>query len=406
MRRISKMFILIFSLTILLCGCNNTAKKAQIISDINEFGVELFEKEKIEITDCEIIKRQTNKEDKEDIVYCKLFSKKSYCDHEFQYKLTYNFYDEGGWILDDVTPEKEDKWKKVYLDAKGNDIMEDIVWLKHTPGFMRDLQPLGEAGGKHYFIKTEYPSGEDTVIYTVYDESLQTVFHDSFDETNLYDNLIGVIANDAGELRFVLMQHSKDGSSEFFLIDSNSNIISEKYENIIIDSTLSGLLLTVEYNSEGRQYGTMDYNGNVVTPLGEKSIKELAPKYRDLGQPKDLKVIGEEEYISIANGIFYHGFEDVYLDINDEDIFDLEYDHLRFDNVNCLFRVYPNRYDDKFSLYDLNGARRSSEFTYLNHNNNLIMIELNGKVGLLPLITTNEEYMYFKYYWGLEKYPN
>ncbi len=406
MRRISKMFILIFSLTILLCGCNNTAKKAQIISDINEFGVELFEKEKIEITDCEIIKRQTNKEDKEDIVYCKLFSKTSYCDHEFQYKLTYNFYDEGGWILDDVTPEKEDKWKKVYLDAKGNDIMEDIVWLKHTPGVMRDLQPLGEAGGKHYFIKTEYPSGEDTVIYTVYDESLQTVFHDSFDETNLYDNLIGVIANDAGELRFVLMQHSKDGSSEFFLIDSNSNIISEKYENIIIDSTLSGLLLTVEYNSEGRQYGTMDYNGNVVTPLGEKSIKELAPKYRDLGQPKDLKVIGEEEYISIANGIFYHGFEDVYLDINDEDIFDLEYDHLRFDNVNCLFRVYPNRYDDKFSLYDLNGTRRSSEFTYLNHNNNLIMIELNGKVGLLPLITTNEEYMYFKYYWGLEKYPN
>ncbi|MBE6796719.1 MAG: hypothetical protein E7531_00050 [Ruminococcaceae bacterium] len=49
----------------------------------------------------EIDKRQTNVEDKEDIVYCNVGISNEYYQTELQIKLVYNYYDDGGWILDE-----------------------------------------------------------------------------------------------------------------------------------------------------------------------------------------------------------------------------------------------------------------------------------------------------------------
>lgn len=56
-----------------------------------------------ELVNYEIIKRQTNPENKEDIIYCNVTISNGYIKTLLEYKLLYTFYDQGGWILDDAS---------------------------------------------------------------------------------------------------------------------------------------------------------------------------------------------------------------------------------------------------------------------------------------------------------------
>lgn len=49
----------------------------------------------------DIEKRQTNIEDKEDIVYCNVRISNEYYQTDLEIKLVYNYYDDGGWVADD-----------------------------------------------------------------------------------------------------------------------------------------------------------------------------------------------------------------------------------------------------------------------------------------------------------------
>lgn len=53
------------------------------------------------MSDLNIEKRQTNKEKKEDIIYCSVEINNDYFQTTIKYKLVYNYYDQGGWILDE-----------------------------------------------------------------------------------------------------------------------------------------------------------------------------------------------------------------------------------------------------------------------------------------------------------------
>lgn len=101
----------------------------QMIADVNGFAGNGLPENTV-VNDCEVIKRQSNPEQKQDIVYCRLTAQDRFRRGEYQLKLLYNFYDEGGWILDEVTPENESAWVDGYLDAADNLIQDDIVWLK------------------------------------------------------------------------------------------------------------------------------------------------------------------------------------------------------------------------------------------------------------------------------------
>ena len=54
-----------------------------------------------------LLKRQTNLENKEDIVYYDVIVKNDYFQISNTYKLLYHYYDEGGWILDDSVLESK-----------------------------------------------------------------------------------------------------------------------------------------------------------------------------------------------------------------------------------------------------------------------------------------------------------
>lgn len=86
-------------------------------------------------------KRQTNLEDKQDIVFYDIIIQNDYFEIVYSYKLVYNYYDEGGWILDNkildektVTPIKPaeaeqvvDLWyeKEIYIN-KTNYMRDNI----------------------------------------------------------------------------------------------------------------------------------------------------------------------------------------------------------------------------------------------------------------------------------------
>lgn len=79
----------------------------QIETDISELSVVtngVIESEYTPFTpytvdSVEIEKRQTNIDDKEDIVYCNIVISNEYYESELYYELIYYYYDDGGWIL-------------------------------------------------------------------------------------------------------------------------------------------------------------------------------------------------------------------------------------------------------------------------------------------------------------------
>lgn len=104
------LLVLIMFPIFLFAGCtNNTVpNKSKIQQDLNE-----YEKIKTGVIKCEYVydaeyfidnfeieKRQTNKEDKEDIIFANLIIKNTYFQTELYCKITYLYYDEGGWIFE------------------------------------------------------------------------------------------------------------------------------------------------------------------------------------------------------------------------------------------------------------------------------------------------------------------
>ena len=112
------LLVLSVFLSLICCGCtanekNDTetqnAETERILADLSQWPLG-FE-ENVEISALNIVKR--NVEDKLDEVYVKVIGETESVKCEMYYKLTYNNYTVGGWILDEVEITDEEKWKVV-----------------------------------------------------------------------------------------------------------------------------------------------------------------------------------------------------------------------------------------------------------------------------------------------------
>lgn len=122
---------MIVLLVLLLCGCQpKTKSENEIKADISEemrtinigFDWEYItynESFVLEIEEFEIEKRQTNKKD--DTIYCNITMQNENFKSYVEYVLYYNYYDEGGWILDDY-----DTLEQEIQPLKG--LEEDLIW--------------------------------------------------------------------------------------------------------------------------------------------------------------------------------------------------------------------------------------------------------------------------------------
>lgn len=97
-----KIFALSCIIATIFCGCGVAEKtEEEIKTDLSEHK-NFFSAQMVEITDFEIIKRQTDEKAKEDIVYVQVSAENTDISCQLSYCLQYGLYDEG-WILDDVT---------------------------------------------------------------------------------------------------------------------------------------------------------------------------------------------------------------------------------------------------------------------------------------------------------------
>lgn len=109
--------IFIVFLLLIIQGCSsNIVKEDKIKEDIlcnekvaNIFSSRFFDEYELSISKFDVEKRQINSESKNDIIYCNTEINNNYYLINLSLKLVYNYYDEGGWILDNVEILKKDK---------------------------------------------------------------------------------------------------------------------------------------------------------------------------------------------------------------------------------------------------------------------------------------------------------
>lgn len=106
------------------------------------------------IEKCEIVRRQTNKDEKKDKVDIKLSVYTDDYVGELYYTLHLDYYDEGGWQLDDYEVNASESFK-----AKGNTVPKELI--------EREVERLKAAYGKCDFISESFDE-ETGTLYQIY----------------------------------------------------------------------------------------------------------------------------------------------------------------------------------------------------------------------------------------------
>lgn len=122
-----KKYLFIILITILfLTGCSKIADEKQMQTDLEsstEFG---FLNDKESIKGFIIEKRQTDKKQKTDTIWCTITTAKEGISYQKEVILTYGLYDKG-WILDDVSVNNFSQWVQTPLEGiNENDILASL----------------------------------------------------------------------------------------------------------------------------------------------------------------------------------------------------------------------------------------------------------------------------------------
>lgn len=110
---------------LLLAGCaEKTADEAQLRADL--YNSDAFSKyandRNMEITDFEIVKRQTDEAQKVDAVWIRANAASEEVEAEMYYVMTYNLYNDG-WLLESVEDDEIDSWCFAPLQGVSDDVI-------------------------------------------------------------------------------------------------------------------------------------------------------------------------------------------------------------------------------------------------------------------------------------------
>lgn len=151
------------------------ANEDQIFNDISDiesikkcFKSDFVYESEYVCKDIEIVKRQTNKDEKEDFVFLTAIMQNDYFNVTLDLSLTYNFYDEGGWILD------KNSWSIVEvkpIQTPEYDLITEAIISYDEDGYIYVEMPSSDV---HYYVDSyniSYPSVEDCDDYIYLSES-------------------------------------------------------------------------------------------------------------------------------------------------------------------------------------------------------------------------------------------
>lgn len=122
---------------LLLCSCGRGGVRSEkeIIADLLGKGVmdvvAVSDVPIEEISSLKILKRQTNKELKNDFVYVTVEADTETAHFVRSMKLTYNYYDDQGWVLDEYEPYAEGENSTKPLKGPDNSVVDDFFEVLH-----------------------------------------------------------------------------------------------------------------------------------------------------------------------------------------------------------------------------------------------------------------------------------
>lgn len=408
---------------------NKPPKEDQILSDAN--ATKYIERP-APFTACEVIKRQSNPEKKEDIVYVRLMTDQSHIRAEQQYRLLYNYYDEGGWILDEATPENEDEWTVAYLDAAGNDFWDDVVWLDaFSPGVLSEAADVDcwiTADGKG-FVYTNgaaittmgavqgYTQRLEQGIYSADMTMFFPTYVDKTSESYPINPVRNVFVASDGTYRVIAQEIN--GNQGCCLYDWDGRVLAD-YNYIIWHE--DGFCAVEDENGN---YGAIDENGNVLQPVKYSSYEEIVAEVGHPASqiPEHTKVdfqgdMGDTIFYTNWNGVFCTkgpaipggDYSQRLVNASGAEILP-QIEGSQAEGDRGLVAVF-SRYDyvsheacrpGYFRFYDLDGNCRSPELHMACNvmTNAPGIIEKDGRYGILPKMATAEEGRYYRFLWGM-----
>ena len=109
-------------MAVIFVGCGKkVANEEQIQIDLETFMEKSILADNEKILAVTIDKRQTQKDDKKDVVWCTIQTEDERCAYEKSIVLTYSLYDEGGWMLDEISGNDRSGWVITPLTGVNDD---------------------------------------------------------------------------------------------------------------------------------------------------------------------------------------------------------------------------------------------------------------------------------------------
>lgn len=102
---------MVMAVTLMLAGCSSVPKEEEIQQDLESFLDKAFLDEGEKIDSLTIEKRDTDKKNKRDLVWCTVTTEKDDVSYEKEVTLSYYLYDKAGWTLEDYKVSDQEKWK-------------------------------------------------------------------------------------------------------------------------------------------------------------------------------------------------------------------------------------------------------------------------------------------------------
>lgn len=237
MKKKSFVLFLLMCCALLLCGCTSQAVKTEeeILADMQERKLP-EECEGAVISGIEIIKRQTNQEDKQDIVYVTMQAESENAKLVRSYKLEYNLYDEG-WVLDTVEQYSEGENSTTALGDPPVSVIDDFFARQNEQINAHNSTYANES--KDYIISNPvYSSWEVTGRETNFETGRSIVYVSASRETPF------LITHE--KLAFPVT-FSSDGMWHILEIDILN--VNDAIQSIELDwSKLTSLNFTKEFN--------------------------------------------------------------------------------------------------------------------------------------------------------------
>ncbi len=144
---------LMMTTVLMLTGCGAKEKNLEEIKNDLQSHPNFFDKQEVSITDIEVIKRQTDKKDKSDLVFVTINADNAEIECSLSYSMTYILYNEG-WMLEHVFPYEEEQWQITPKCEPSQEILNEY----NEEDYVNKTIDLENGRSIYYYESvTEYP---------------------------------------------------------------------------------------------------------------------------------------------------------------------------------------------------------------------------------------------------------